>query len=292
MTDATNMGAPSGSNAVHSLFTPDKRTAARNAAEKRFRSYGVVAISLAGAFLLAVCANAPGQADSREKPLVILEGVKQRELEGQIAMKQTELQRLNEDLQKRQSETAALQQSMDAIAIATGEANDMLEQLVMRKKYLARALELTIQRIDAEKLKVDGLKTLSDAQAKDRERVAKQFEATTIRSNIEGANFRILSQKQGAQEGDAGAKDSSTKLLSEIADLKKKLEKSDRNTAAALKLAREAMGSATAKLLQAENAEARAKKTAQEWGLNENAEPVAEKVDADPLDAAPLEKRN
>lgn len=252
----------------------------------------VVAISLAGAFLLAVCANAPGQADSREKPLVILEGVKQRELEGQIAMKQTELQRLNEDLQKQQSETAALQQSMDAIVIATGEANDMLEQLVMRKKYLSRALELTIQRIDAEKLKVDGLKTLSDAQAKDRERVAKQFEATTIRSNIEGANFRILSQKQGAQEGDAGAKDSSTKLLSEIADLKKKLEKSDRNTAAALKLAREAMGSATAKLLQAENAEARAKKTAQEWGLNENAEPVAEKVDADPLDAAPLEKRN
>lgn len=43
MTDITPMGIP----AVHSLFTPDKRTAARNAAEKRFRGYGVVAISLA-----------------------------------------------------------------------------------------------------------------------------------------------------------------------------------------------------------------------------------------------------
>jgi phosphate transport system permease protein len=32
---------------VHSLFAPDKRTNARNAAEKRFRAYGVVAISLA-----------------------------------------------------------------------------------------------------------------------------------------------------------------------------------------------------------------------------------------------------
>lgn len=32
---------------VHSLFAPDKRTNARNAAEKRFRLYGMVAISLA-----------------------------------------------------------------------------------------------------------------------------------------------------------------------------------------------------------------------------------------------------
>ena len=251
-----------------------------------------VALTLAGAFSLAICARAPGQADSREKALVILEGVKKRELDSLIAMKQTELQRLNEDLQKRQNEASALQQSMDSIAIATAEANDLLEQLSMRKKYLTRALELTTQRIDAEKLKVDGLKTLSDAQAKDRDRVAKQFEATTIRSNIEGANFRILSQKQDSPEGEAGARDTTAKLLSEIVDLKKKLEKSEHNTAAALKLAHDAMASATGKLLQAESAEARAKKTAQDWGLNENAEPVAEKAEPDPVGEAPQEKKN
>ena len=33
--------------AKHSLFSPDKRTAARNAQESRFRSYGLVAIVLA-----------------------------------------------------------------------------------------------------------------------------------------------------------------------------------------------------------------------------------------------------
>ena len=39
-------------NTVHSLFAPDKRTNARNAAEKRFRAYGLVAITLALAALV------------------------------------------------------------------------------------------------------------------------------------------------------------------------------------------------------------------------------------------------
>ena len=251
-----------------------------------------VAFTLAGAFSLALCARAPGQADPREKALIILEGVKKRELDTQIAMKQTELQRLNEDLQKRQNEASVLQQSMDSIAIATAEANDLLEQLQMRKQYLTRALELTSQRIDAEKLKVDGLKTLSDAQAKDRDRVAKQSDSTSIRANIEGANFRILSQKQDGPDGEPVSRDTTAKLLSEIVDLKKKLEKSEHNTAAAVKLARDAMASATAKLTQAESAETRAKKTAQDWGLNDNAEPVAEKAEPDPVAEARDEKKN
>lgn len=39
--------SPMAAHEVHSLFAPDKRTNARNAAEKRFRAYGLVAISLA-----------------------------------------------------------------------------------------------------------------------------------------------------------------------------------------------------------------------------------------------------
>ena len=251
-----------------------------------------VAFTLAGAFSLALCAPAPGQADLREKALILLESVKKRELDSLIAMKQTELQRLNEDLQKRQNEASALQQSMDTIAIATAEANDLLEQLQMRKQYLTRALELTSQRIDAEKLKVDGLKTLSDAQAKDRDRVAKQSDSTNIRANIEGANFRILSQKQDGPDGETAGKDTTAKLLSEIADLKKKLEKSEHNTVAAVKLAHDAMASATVKLQQAESAESRARKTAQDWGLNENAEPLGDKADPDPVAEAPREKKH
>ncbi len=46
MTAIDNSAAPA-PRTVHSLFAPDKRTNARNAAEKRFRAYGVVAITLA-----------------------------------------------------------------------------------------------------------------------------------------------------------------------------------------------------------------------------------------------------
>lgn len=250
-----------------------------------------VAAILAGAFSLILNATAADPIDSREKPLVLLESVKKRELDSQLAIKQTELQRLNEDLQKRENEQASLQQSMDAIAIAVAESNDLLDQYLARKKYLVRALELTTQRIEAERLKVDGLKTLSDAQAKERDHVSKRFDSTTIRSNIEGANFRILSQKQTPPEGEAAPKDATAKLLSEIADLKKKLERSERNASAAAKLAREAMTSASEKLLQAENAGSKARRTAEEWGLNENAEPVAERVQPDAAGDAPVEKK-
>ena len=262
----------------------------------------IAAAVLAGTFSLTLCGSAPGQAenapahaDAREKAQAILEDVKERELETQLELKQTELQRLNEDLQKRQNESEILQRSMDSIAIALAEAGDTTEQLLARKKHLSRALELTIQRIEAEKLKMDGLKSLSDAQARARERAARQHEETTIRSNIAGTEFRILSQKQTVQEDGAKPKDDSAKLVSEIAELKKRLEKADRNTAAALKVAREAMTTANAKLLQAESAGTKAKKTAQEWGLNENAEPlgdgVPEAVGEEPTELKPEPKQ-
>ena len=266
------------------------RVAAREM--KPFRlSTKTVAAMLAGTFSLILCGSAPGQAEAREKAQAILDDVKERELETQLELKQTELQRLNEDLQKRQNESEILQRSMDSIAIALAETNDTTEQLMARKKHLSRALELTLQRIEAERLKMDGLKSLNDAQAKARERVARQHDETTVRANIAGAEYRILSQKHPAPEGDAPAKDDSSKLLSEIAELKKRLEKSTRNTAAAIKLAREAMTTANAKLFQAETAGSKAKKTAQEWGLNENAEPVDESAPPDPVGEAPPEPK-
>ncbi len=249
----------------------------------------LAAALLAGTFSLILCGSAPGQAEAREKAQAILDDVKEREIETQLELKQTELQRLNEDLQKRQNESEILQRSMDSIAIAVAETGDTTEQLLARKKYLSRALELTLQRIEAEKLKMDGLKSLSDAQARARERASRQHEETTIRSNIAGTEFRILSQKQTVPEDGAKPKDDTAKLISEIAELKKKLEKSTRNTAAAMKLAHDAMTTANAKLLQAESAGSKAKKTAQDWGLNENAEPVAEGAQPEAVGEAPAD---
>ena len=244
---------------------------------------------LAGTFSLILCGSAPGQGEAREKAQAILEDVRERELETQLELKQTELQRLNEDLKKRENESEILQRSMDSIAIAIAETADTAEQLQARKQHLSRALELTLQRIDAERLKADGLKALNDAQAKARERAARQHEDTTIRSGIAGTEYRILSQKHPSQDADAPVKDESAKLVSEIAELKKRLEKSALKTTAALKLAHDAMTTANAKLLQAETAGSKAKKTAREWGLNENAEPTGEGAAPDPVGEAPRE---
>ena len=248
-----------------------------------------VAAMLAGTFSLILCASAPGQAEAREKAQAILEDVRERELETQLELKQTEMARLNEDLKKRENESEILQRSMDSIAIALAESAESSEVLQTKKQHLSRALELTLQRIEAERLKADGLKALNDAQAKARERAARQHEDTTIRSGIAGTEYRIISQKHPSQDGDAPAKDESAKLLAEIAELKKKLEKSTLKTVAALKLARDAMTTANAKLLQAETAGSKAKKTAQEWGLNENAEPTGEGAAPDPVGEAPRE---
>ena len=250
-----------------------------------------VSAVLAGTFSLILCGSAPGQGEAREKAQAILEDVRERELETQLELKQTELQRLNEDLKKRENEGEILQRSMDSIALAVAESAESAEVLQTRKLHLSRALELTLQRIEAERLKMDGLKALNDAQAKARERSTRQHEETTIRSNIAGTEFRIISQKHPAQDADAPAKDETAKLLSEISELKKRLEKSALKTAAALKLAREAMTTANAKLLQAETAGSKAKKTAQEWGLNENAEPTGEGAAPDPVGEAPRELR-
>ena len=81
----------------------------------------IAAIS-ACVFSLAMNGSAEDAVDAREKPTVLLEGVKKRELASQLAMKETEMQRLNEDLQKRKSEQATLQQSMDSITGAEVQA--------------------------------------------------------------------------------------------------------------------------------------------------------------------------
>ena len=47
MTAIDNMGGAAGNPVADSLFAPDKRTAARNAAEARFKLYGLIAITLA-----------------------------------------------------------------------------------------------------------------------------------------------------------------------------------------------------------------------------------------------------
>lgn len=228
------------------------------------------AVFVAGTASGAFAENTADKMPPREKAQAILEEVKQRRLESQIALKKTELQRLEEDAKRRQEEADTLQRSIDAIAKTLGESNASLETLTEQKKRFTQFLELTNQRIEAEKQRLAGLKTLSDAQSQAKALTLQQIEETSTQGGIATAELKMLSDRQAILEGEEPKEDQG-KLLAEIADLKKRLTKAERGSMQANKLARETMSSANEKLLLADQADTRAKKTATDYGFDMSA---------------------
>jgi chromosome segregation ATPase len=239
-------------------------------------------VVLAASFVLALGSATVALGETPEKAQALLADVKKKELAGEIAAKQTELDRLNEDLAKRRKEVEALQKSVDEITGAINETTTSLDQLLTQRVRLTKALEVVTLRIDAERLKVDGLRTLSDAQKKTLDSATKSIDEATVRSGIQGAELKLLSLKEAAQNGQMPPKDEVGKLFSELADLKKKLTKSERASSAAGKLARETMSNATVKLQQADEATKRAAKHASETGVDEVASGPDEKGKSEP----------
>lgn len=257
------------------------------AAMKKFqREVAVVSVVFTGAMFFAGSGLAQSDPPSRENAQAILEDVKKRRLENQIASKQIELQRLEEDHTKRQEEAEGLQRSLDTIASAIGEASGSLERLNADRKRLTDLLELTNLRIDADRLKLDGLKALSDAQIKARDLVINQSEEASLRSGISRAELKLLADRQNPEEGETTKEDAS-KASGEIAELAKKLTRSEKASLLASKTSREAMIAANAKMLQADSADARAKKAATTLGQSERTTTVDESAPLEPIAEPP-----
>ena len=204
---------------------------------------------------------------SPEDAQALLQEVKKRDLERQIAAKQTELNRLNEDLTKGRKESDDLKRSIDGMGVAILETTSHVDQLSAEKTRLTQALEVTNLRIEAEKLKLHGLKMLSDAQSKALGTLTNRIEDTDLRATVGTAELKLMSDGPLLDGGDPAAAESSSKLKSQITELKKKRAKNERTTLEANTAAREAMQAASSKLQLADVAAGKAKKRADELGL-------------------------
>ena len=125
-----------------------------------------LAVCLTWILALSVPHPASGEPGKTENAQALLEEAKMNELERKIAAKQMELSRLNEDLNNARQQADGLEKSIDKVSTAVIESNGHLDQLTVQKKRLTEMLGLVSLRMDAEKMKVEGLRMLGKAQTK------------------------------------------------------------------------------------------------------------------------------
>src|SRR5438477_3479323 len=111
---------------------------------------------LAGFFTCMAESTAFGEDVKTEKSQALLEKVKQRELDRQISARQTEMDRLKEDLSKSKTEADGVQQTIDATTLLITESGQSLEQFLAEKRRLQHSLNVAAQNIEAERRKAEG----------------------------------------------------------------------------------------------------------------------------------------
>lgn len=272
-----------GKNEAHVL--PDAAGVCQHRAMKHARKNPMAGIvALAAVCLLAATGSAPAQNAEPENAKALLEKVKRRDLDRQLAAGQTYLDRLAEDLAKGRKEAETMQTNIDATKGLQKETAAQLSQFTGQRKRLEQVIALTALRIEAEKLKGEGLQLLADAQAKSLAALNKRAEETELRASVGAAELKLLGQAEAVP-----ATEPAGKAHASLSELRKKLAASEVLAANAEKIAREAMRAASARLDQADLAGAKAKKKA---GMVEGDLPeIAEKpVDLEEKQPAPVKK--
>ncbi len=228
-------------------------------------------ISAASVLTFALPHLAFSETPAGQNPKALLDESKLIDYEGRIAAKKTEMDRLNEDLKKGTDEIDALEKRINKVVSAADEATKQLESLSSMKKRATAELELLNLRIDAEKLKGDGLRMLQAANRKLQDAAAKRNEETTARTALVAAETRQLATKAPAAANDSGpAKPHTAKNEPTLTEWRKNLDKAERATATAETQAREAMAAAGVKLQEAEAAAAKAEKKQEDLALDKD----------------------
>ena len=234
--------------------------------------------TFAGVCLLGLAVSALAQTAEPDNAKVLLEKVKRRDLDRQIAARQTDIDRLAEDLAKGHKEAETMQGNIDATSGLQKESATHLSQLLSQRKRLEQVIQLTSLRIEAERLKAEGLQLLADAQGKALAALTKHAEETDVRSALGAAELKVLAPSEVASGTEPAGKDGTAKMRPNVADLRKKLALSESASANAEKIARDAMRAASSKLELADIAGLKAKKKA--VGVESDLPEIAEK----PLD--------
>ena len=221
--------------------------------------------------MLAIPQRAFSETPGRHNAKALLDESKLIDYEQRIAAKKTEMDRLNEDLKKGSDEIDTLEKRIQKVGSAADDATKQLEQLSSLKKRATAELELLNLRIEAERLKGDGLRMLQGANRKLQDAAARRNEETTARTALVAAETRQLATKAPAAAADSGpAKPHTAKNEPTLTEWRKNLEKAERLTATAETQAREAMASAGVKLQEAEAAAAKAEKKQEDLALEKD----------------------
>ena len=229
------------------------------------------ALTTAAILTLATSRLAFAEPPGRHNAKALLEESKVIDYEQRIAAKKTEMDRLNEDLKKGADEIDALEKRIQKVGGAADDANKQLDQLTSLKKRASVELELLNLRIEAERLKGEGLRLLQAANRKLQDAAAKRNEETTARTALVAAETRQFATKAPAAAADSGpAKLHVAKNEPTLTEWRRKLEKTERATALAESHAREAMAVAGTKLQEAEAAAAKAEKKQEDLALEKD----------------------
>lgn len=215
--------------------------------------------ALAGICILTLAGSALAENAEPENAKTLLEKVKRRDLDRQMAAGQTYLDRLAEDLAKGRKEAETMQANIEATSNLIKETAANHSQFVGQRKRLEQVISLTAMRIEAEKLKGEGLQLLADAQAKALAALNKRGEETELRAAVGAAELKLLAADSAPVTETTGKE---ARAHTPMNDLRKKLAASEVVAANAEKIAREAMRAASAKLELADIAGAKAKRKA------------------------------
>lgn len=225
-------------------------------------------ILVLGSFAILTTGNTGfSQTTKSDSAQDLLRGTKKRTLEAQVADKQTEVARLNEDLSKARKESDEVQNSINATGVTMSDTTASLQKQTAERARLTQALEVVNLRIEAEKLTLDGLKKLSEAQSKAVTVLASRIEETESRLNLGTLELKMKTEELLWEDGAFVASEETKKLQGAATELRRKLAAMEKTMSAARLAAREAMASATLKLQTADAATQKAKKRAEELDL-------------------------
>ncbi|MEZ0257227.1 MAG: hypothetical protein ACAI37_18235 [Chthoniobacter sp.] len=199
-----------------------------------------------GICLLLVGGAARSEEATPEKARALLDQVTKSEQDRQIAAKQTEIDRVQEDQAKTEKDSSDLQQTLESTSGLITETNDHLTTLTTESRRLQHELAIAEARIAAEQLKVAGLQALTDAQGKSLSALARRSEAAEARSHVMAAEMEIL---QAGKPAPSPVHDDSQ---SDLGKARKALTAAEAKADAEERLAHEAMKAATAKMALAE----------------------------------------
>ncbi len=204
---------------------------------------GICSLLMCGA---AWSQEATPQEASPEKARALLDQVNKSEQDREIAVKQTEIDRLTEDQAKAESDAEVLKKTIESTAGLMTDTSEHLATLTTDSRRLEHELAVSQAWINAEQLKTAGLHALADAQGKSLSALSRRAEEAAARSHVRTIELEILQAgQQVPREGHEGSQTELVKARKTLAAAEAKAESEER-------LAHDAMKAAAAKMTLAE----------------------------------------